>query len=327
MLWLAAMLVGVTFVLGGAGVWLLLNPQRSALDRLEELTTDAEAGGPTLIDQSEVNPIAQTLSKVATPTDLAEVGALREKLIQAGFRGRSNVEAYSVTRLAGTVIPPVLYALVSSDAQAATAEVVSALSGVEGAGRLGRIAWPMFYGLVFASIGYYAPSIYVSNRLANRQKELRRTFPDALDLICTSVEAGQGIDAAFRKVAAEMKTASPLLSSELMATTHEIQAGIPRVQALRNLARRTGVEEMGALVNVLAQSERFGTPVARALRVHSRMVRTKRMQKAEEAAAKISPYMTLAMIAFILPCLIVILIGPAIVNVRQILLPTITGLK
>ena len=120
-----------------------------------------------------------------------------------------------------------------------------------------------------------------------------------------------------------METAAPLLCSELKQVNAEVSGGVPRVEALHRLSERTGLNEISALVNVLIQAERFGTPVARSLRVHSEMVRTRRMQRAEEAAAKISPKLTVAMIVFMLPCLIIVLIGPAVVNVVNNLLPAL----
>ena len=141
------------------------------------------------------------------------------------------------------------------------------------------------------------------------------------------MEAGLGIDAAFRKVAEEIAVASPILAVELLGVVHEVAAGLPRSRALRHLYQRTGLDDVASLVNVLIQAERFGTPIANALRGHSRAARVRRMQRAEAAAARLSPYMTLAMIFFILPCLIVILVGPAIVNVRQVLFPTLHGLS
>ena len=175
--------------------------------------------------------------------------------------------------------------------------------------------------LLGMTAGYYAPKLFVSNRRETRQKELMKSFPDALDLLVSSVEAGLGLDAAFRRVSKEMESAAPALARELQAVNYEVEAGIPRTTALRHLDERTGLQEVNSLVNVLLQAERFGTSVAEALRVHSDLVRRKRMLAAEEGAAKISPKLTLAMILFILPLLFTVLVGPAAINVVNNLLP------
>src|SRR5690606_35751013 len=119
-----------------------------------------------------------------------------------------------------------------------------------------------------AAAGYYLPAIWVKNVVDKRQRDLLRSFPDSLDLLVSSVEAGLGLDAAFRRVAAEMEQAAPDLAREFQLVNHEISAGMSRVEALRHLEQRTGLEEVRALVNMLAQAERFGTSVAKSLRVH-----------------------------------------------------------
>ncbi len=284
--------------------WRLLNPPRTPADRLQELTA---AHGPTLgpVVVPDRPVMTGTIAKVAAPTDPEERNALRTRLLQAGFRSRNAVETFSTVRFATTFLAP-LVTLAWRPLGDGTTNVLIQVLGL-------------------ALLGYYAPSLYVQNRLIHRREDLLRAFPDALDLLVASVEAGLGLDAAFRRVAQEMEDAAPLLSAELKAVNHEMAAGVPRLDALRNLQKRTGLAEFHSLVNVLAQAERFGTPVAHSLRVHAQLVRTRRMQQAEEKAAKVSPKLTVAMICFILPCLIVILIGPAVVNVRNDLLPALAA--
>lgn len=290
-------------VLGfGVGLWVFLNPRRTAQDRLSEMTATASdrrnVGNP-----DRLAPVSNAISRVAAPKqDSEEHDALRKELIQAGYRRRDNVEVYSAIRMGLAVAFPVLWALFPS--KASTLQAVGMT-------------------IVLASAGYWAPGLMVTNTRQKRQAELLATFPDALDMLVASVEAGLGLDASFRRIAEEMETAAPLLCSELKQVNAEVSGGVPRVEALHRLSERTGLNEISALVNVLIQAERFGTPVARSLRVHSEMVRTRRMQRAEEAAAKISPKLTVAMIVFMLPCLIIVLIGPAVVNVVNNLLPAL----
>jgi tight adherence protein C len=150
---------------------------------------------------------------------------------------------------------------------------------------------------------------------------LLRPFPDALDLLVSAVEAGLGLDAALQRVAVEMNTAAPELSGELQLVNDEIAAGVHRIEALRRLDERNGLEEVRSLCNVLIQAERYGTSIAKALRAHSHLVRRHRMLRAEERAAKLTPKLTIIMILFILPALFTVLIGPTIVNITQSLMP------
>ena len=134
-------------------------------------------------------------------------------------------------------------------------------------------------------------------------------------ILSSLVEAGLGLDAAFRRVAEEIEGTAPELSLEFQMVNHEISAGFSRVDALKRLQERTGMDEIKSLVNMLTQAERFGTSIARSLRIHSEVTRQKRMSKAEEEAAKVSPKLTVVMILFLLPVLMTVLIGPAMINV------------
>lgn len=299
--WIA---VGVTVlaVLGvSAAAYAFLNPQRTAADRIAEFTGGAEEAEKAR--SAKFANLAQSAAKLAV-SDEEQLAALRKRLMQAGFRDRNAVEIYSASRAIGAVAFAILAFTIGPKAQ---------LLHMVGS------------ALVGAAIGYYLPALYVDNALGRRQRELMNAFPDALDLLVSSVEAGLGVDAAFRRVAEEMEGAAAELSRELQFVSHEVNAGVPRVEALRHLADRTGLDDISALVNVLVQAERFGTSVAKALRIHAELVRTKRMQRAEEKAAQVSPKLTVLMILFILPCLIIILIGPAVINVKNVLLPTMAG--
>ena len=299
---IGAVLLVITAVGGICGAaWVFVNPSRSARDRLEDLTHGGDVPAQQLDDR--LLKMRSADSKVAAPTDLEELSVLKRRLIQAGYRGRNNVESYSATRFALSVVLP--------------------LASLTLTGNLVLI-YQIFIALLVSALGYYLPAIIVTNALQKRQETLLKTFPDALDMLVASVEAGLGLDAAFRRIARETEESAPLLAGELQLVNAEVSAGVSRAEALQHLENRTGLEEIGNLVNVLIQSERFGTPVAKSLRVHSETVRVRRMQAAEEAAAKISPKLTVAMILFMLPCLIIILIGPAIIKVVRNLIPAIS---
>ncbi|XHO03754.1 hypothetical protein ACEQUB_00616 [Ralstonia syzygii] len=166
-----------------------------------------------------------------------------------------------------------------------------------------------------ALIGFYLPNVVLRLKIRRRQRDIFEAFPDSLDLIMVCVEAGLGLDAAVLRVVDEMRTARPALAEEYELLTLELRAGLSREKALRNLAARTGVEDVSMLVAMLIQADRFGTSVAESLRVHSDMLRTKRHMLAEERAAKIGTKILFPLIFCIFPSLFVVLLGPAAIQV------------
>jgi len=176
-----------------------------------------------------------------------------------------------------------------------------------------------------AALGYYLPNVVLSRLVFVRQREIFETFPDALDLMTVCVEAGLGVEAALNKVAEDIEHKSKVLGEELRLLGLELRAGVDRERALRNLAARTGVEEVDTWASMLIQADRFGTSIAAALRVHSDMLRTRRRQRAEEAAAKIALKLLFPLIFCIFPSLMLVLMGPAFIQIYRVLLPTMTG--
>jgi tight adherence protein C len=179
--------------------------------------------------------------------------------------------------------------------------------------------------LLVAALGYYLPNVILSRLVAARQREIFETFPDALDLMTVCVEAGLGVETALSRVAEDIAHKSAVLSEELRLVGLELRAGSDRARALRNLSIRTGVEEVETWVAMIIQAERFGTSIASALRVHSEMLRTKRRQRAEEAAAKIALKLLFPLIFCIFPSLLLVLLGPAFIQIYRVLLPTMGG--
>ena len=176
-----------------------------------------------------------------------------------------------------------------------------------------------------SGIGYYLPNAVLNHVVQKRQREILESFPDALDLLTVCVEAGLGLDSALAKVAAEIHLKSTLLAQELQLVLMELRTGFSKERALRNLALRTGVEDIDILVAMLIQSERFGTSMGDSLRVHSENLRSKRRQLAEEAAAKIALKLLFPLIFFVFPTLLLVLLGPAMMQIYKILLPAMTG--
>jgi tight adherence protein C len=179
---------------------------------------------------------------------------------------------------------------------------------------------PYLIPFLAALIGYMLPEFWLVGRIRSRQHRLRLAVPDGLDLLVICVEAGLGLDHALLRVSQELQITHPELSEELQLVTAEMRLGKTRTDALRELARRTGLDDIKALVAMLVQTERFGTSIAQSLRVHSDDLRTKRRQRAEERAAKISVKMVPVLVFFIFPALMVVAGGPAIIAIMRQLL-------
>jgi tight adherence protein C len=233
--------------------------------------------------------------KVARPeTDQSEV---RRRLAHAGFQSPAAPPVYWGVRIA---LPLVLLS--------------STLVLVPVAGTLGLLG-----AVLLAGFGWLLPSFYLDHRIGKRQGELRRALPDTLDLLVTTVEAGLGLNQAMVRVAQEISGLSPQMARELTMVNLEIRAGKTREESLRGLGERTGVEDLRALATMLVQTERFGTSVVQALRVHADTMRVKRKQRAEEAAAKTAVKILFPMLLFIFPALFIVLLGPAAINIYNTL--------
>jgi tight adherence protein C len=242
------------------------------------------------------------IARIATPTSADERSRLRLRLGQAGIRRDNSVQAF----LASKVILAI--------------GVVGAFVTVNSR-RVEPIPNALLLGVLLCAIAFYAPNAWLSGRIQSRQLMIRRGLPDSLDLLVTCVEAGLGLDAALLRVAEEIRPAHPILAEELELTFLEVKAGMSRVDAFRRLAERTGVDDLKQLAATLTQTEMFGTSIAAALRVQAEGMRVRRMQRAEEKAAMVAVKMTLPLVFNILPSLFAVIIGPAAVNIMEILLP------
>jgi tight adherence protein C len=254
---------------------------------------------------AKVARLSQPLAKLSLPEGNWDTSPLRMRFIYAGLRNPVVPAVFFGAKTLLAVIFPV------------TAYFSLLLSGSD----LG-VQENLIVVLGAASVGYYLPHLVLRRLVFVRQKEIFESFPDALDLLIVCVEAGLAIDAALNKVASEMQHRSLALSDELHLVTLELRAGATKELALRNLAFRTGVEDVNTLVAMLIQAERFGTSIADSLRVHADMLRTKRRQRAEEAAAKIALKLLFPLIFCIFPSLLLVLLGPAFIQIYRVLLPT-----
>jgi len=179
----------------------------------------------------------------------------------------------------------------------------------------GALKAPAFLGLMM--LGYFLPTVVLNRLVEARQQKIQEGLPDALDLLVVCVEAGQGLNAALKRVADDLKLSNPALSKELILVNLEINAGLERETALRNLADRTGVEDVASLCSMLIQSDRFGTSMAQALKVQSETLRTTRRQKLEELAAKTPVKLVFPLLLFIFPALMVVIMGPAAIRIME----------
>jgi tight adherence protein C len=183
----------------------------------------------------------------------------------------------------------------------------------------------ILFSIVLAYVGFYLPNLWLRIKSARREEKILEGFPDALDLMVVCVEAGIGLDAAINRVGEEMKLSNKVLAEEFRLLSLELRAGKQRRDALRNLATRTGLEDVSSLVSLLIQTDKFGTSVAQALRVHSESMRIKRYQKAEELATKLPVKLIFPLIIFIFPSIFVTVLGPAVIQIFRILLPGLAG--
>ncbi len=223
---------------------------------------------------------------------------LRLKLVQAGYVERSAPLTYSSLRVMLVAALAVLGFVIGL---AFTRSLQAALIGLTAGSALALLA----------------PPFTLRRQIAARKQRLRKHLPDALDLLVICVEAGLAIDAAILKVATELKTSHTDMAQEFRMVTQMVNAGVPRMDALREMSHRTGVREVGSLVGTLIQSERLGTSIARTLRLHSDQLRTKRRQQAEQAALKAPIKMLVPMVLFLLPALFIVVAGPVVLVLRD----------
>ncbi len=247
--------------------------------------------------QQALDPLSRAL-----PVSPENVSKTRQWLIQAGYRDPQHITIYRGLR--------VLFAGLGL-----TAVVLAAGTGS-----------PMLL-VGIPAFGYFIPRFMLKRAVKERHRRIRLALPDALDLTVICVEAGLPLDQAMMRVGEDLGYAHPDLSAEFHLFNLETRAGKPRAEALRNLAARTGVEDIRALVGTLVQTDRFGTSVAQALRVHSDSLRTERRQRAEEQAAKTTVKMIIPLVVFVLPSLIFVTVGPAVIQLFRLLLPMSGGAR
>jgi tight adherence protein C len=307
---LTAVMVGALLFGGRALISLRSDPVgrriRASVTAERDLVPVVPAFTPKSAQSSLLDGALRPLAAVTRPTDEGELEGLRSRLSHAGYRSERAMYAFLAAKLVMCVGGAVAVLWYSSQQAQPLDEVA-------------------LYTIVAMIIGLFAPNVWLAGRTSERKGQLSRSLPDALDLLVTCVEAGLGLDAALNRVAGEVTLSAPLLSQELMQTALEMRAGLARGESVRRLADRNGLDELKYLASIIVQTEIFGTSVAKSLRVMSDGMRLRRSQRAEENAAKVAVKMTLPLVLCILPSLFLVLLGPAIINIIEVLMPTLAG--
>lgn len=285
---------GTIFVFG-LGISILVaaftDPVRRRLGLINE--EKSKEGRLAIRIATAVGPVAAYV----LPKEELERNKVQRDLIRAGVRAPQALQVfYAIKTLLAVILPILVFFGARFFPEMQTQSV-------------------MMYAMMGAGVGLLAPNYILHRKVESRMRQLRHGFPDALDLLVVCVESGLGLGPALQRVADELGVSHPELSFELATVTAEIRAGVPREAALKNLAERTGLADIRGLVGLLVQSMRFGTSVADALRVYSEEFRDKRMQAAEEQAAKMSTKLIFPLVLFMFPVFFIVAIGPAVIRI------------
>ena len=292
-IWLSALSVFVLSLGGAALAMTYVNPLRRRVDELAGKPVKQKTSGWLVRVASAIGPIGAFI----LPQDELERHKMMTKLHQAGFRTATALQAFYLIKTALLLVSPLLVIVASSWMPEATAGNV------------------LLYAAIAAGAGMLAPNIVLERLVEKRSRAISNGFPDALDLLVVCVESGLGLASALQRVADELSVSHPELAHELATVNSEIRVGVQREQALKNLADRTGLEDIRGLVGLLVQTMRFGTGVADALRVYSEEFRDKRMQKAEEQAAKMGTKLVFPLVLCMFPMFFIVAIGPAVIRI------------
>lgn len=254
------------------------------------------------IKSQRVATVVNILSKLSLPDEGWQSSAVRVKFLQAGIRNQNAPQYYFAIKTLLTLVFPVLLALFLVLNQPKL-----------------QLIHIILFALLTAAAGYYLPELLLRFITQKRIERMRNGLPDMIELMLICTEAGMSIDAALTRLSREIARSYPDLSQELYLSSLEMRVGANRLDALRNMALRAGLEELEDMVSVLIQADKFGTSLADSLRVHSDVMRARRSERAEELANKIPVKMLLPLILFIFPTLLMVLLGPAIIQLLKVL--------
>ncbi len=300
MIFSALIFLAVTLALIGVFLWIM--PSQTER-RLQAMTGAVERSPWTETAVKIVGPFAQ----LSSPTADGDASPVRIRFLNAGIR---HGDAHLIFFGLKTLLPLCLAGV--------------AFTGLRVTNQLDGLTL-VLYLVIAALVGCYLPNLVLRRLVKARQREIFENFPDAADLMLVCVEAGLGLDAALTKVTDELRTKSAALADELHWTNLEMRAGSTREKSLRNLAMRTGVEEISTFATMLTQADKFGTSIGDSLRVFSDDLRYKRQIHAEELAAKIPTKMLFPLVVCVFPSIIMVIMGPAVIQVVRTILPMIGG--
>lgn len=278
-----------------------VSTEREQIRARERARMNTDAGTKATLRSQNNRPVRQIVERFNLRKALVDDKTIN-KLRAAGFRSENALNTFLVARF---LLPFVFLAI--------AAFWIFGLGNFADKGPAMRLL--IVIGIAY--IGFYAPNIYISNRMSKRQHSIKRAWPDALDLMLICVESGISIEAAMRRVSEELGEQSPALAEEMVLTTAELSFLPDRRVALENLATRTQIDLVRSVTQALIQADRYGTPVAAALRVLAQEGRDERMNEAEKKAAALPPKLTVPMILFFLPVLIAVILGPAGIQVAD----------
>jgi tight adherence protein C len=295
-----AILVGALFIPKNLDNRLQIN------QKINDLVSNDENYFEKIINRIE--KLLIPLTKLSLPKLSLNQSPLRINFLRAGWRSASAIPIfYGIKTLLALVFPFFVFIAALNDLIIQPKNII------------------FIYAIFTSAVGYYLPNLVRSRYIKKRQYDIFDNLPDALDLLTICVESGLGLDQAISRVAAEIHLNSKALSEELETVLMEVRSGFSKEQAFRNLALRTGLVEIELLTAMLIQTERFGTSIGESLRIHSENARTKKRQNTEEAAAKIAIKLLFPLIFFIFPTLLMVLLGPAILQIYRVLLPAFSS--
>lgn len=279
---------------------------RRRLDTMAEAAPYGQTGRQSWIET--IIRVAGPFARLSVPKDGWETSPLRVRFMNAGYRSESAVMIYFAAKTFLAVgLPTFVFLTLRLSGNDLPINVMLALL------------------LVVAAFGYYLPNGILERMASLRRREIFESFPDAADLMLVCVESGLGLDAALNRVTEEIRLNNEALAEELHILNLEMRAGVSREKALRNLALRTGVEEVNTFAAMLVQADRFGTSIGDSLRVFSDELRTRRRMRAEELAAKIPLKLLFPLVFCIFPSLLLVLLGPAFIQIYRVLMPVMAG--
>lgn len=289
--------------------------QASLAHRLREVMAPAGEAPPTPFLRArewaarlwgKSDPVARQSEEIVARVTSNDILSHRLLLTQAGYRSATAGRVYRWVRIAAPLLFPA--ALFAGGRAVGMPDKTLFLLAVAG-----------------AAAGLFLPAAFLRSKARKRQETITDALPDALDLLTVCVEAGLGINSAFLRISEEFRLSSPTLSEEFDVVNREMVAGKPRMEALRALADRTGVEDVKSLVAMLIQTERLGTSLAQSLRVHSDSLRVRRRQRAEEAAAKTTIKLVFPLVFLLFPALFIVILGPGVLQILHVLFPSINA--